>query len=480
MIDHPSTNQPSSDGQPATLQDFFEQAELPAPDSGSASENESQLAVRQQQWLRLLAKLRSTYGEEYYKRVLSSLDLQGDHASSAGAVVTLQAKNRAKNKVTNQQCTQLEQRLLPLWQSEDATVCGVRVQTTSGAEGSGVPQEQQRLNPLLSFENYIIAEPNEFAFAAARRVAEVEDALYNPLFLFGGVGLGKTHLMTAIALYRQKHFPGEKILYLSAETFMRRFVEAIRNRDTLSFKSTFRQINLLLIDDIHFIAKKPGTQEEFFYTLNALIEQGHQVVLASDRSPNIIADLDPRVRSRLAGGLVAEISAPDQALRRAYLQSRGAKLSNGLPEDVLSYLVEHLPISIRELEGAMNRLIAHDDLINRPLDLDTCRKILRDVLHQPRLRLGVDKIQQTVAQYYRISPTDMSSNSRLRRVARPRQVAMYLCKQLTTRSLPEIGRHFGGRDHTTVLHAVRKVQSLCGESEEWGEDVRCLTELLNA
>ncbi len=233
---------------------------------------------------------------------------------------------------------------------------------------------------------------------------------------------------------------------------------------------------MLLIDDIHFIANKTSTQDEFFHTLNDLIEMGKSVVVASDRSPHEITDIESRIRSRLGAGLVAEIAAPDQALRARFLAAQVAGAEADISEEVIDYLSGNLPISIRELEGAMNRLIAHQDLIQRPMSLEMCRKILRDVLHQPRLRITVDMIQRQVASYYRIRPEDMSSSLRARRVARPRQVAMYLCKRLTSRSLPEIGRQFGGRDHTTVMHALKKISALCTESEEWSEDIRRISE----
>ncbi len=432
--------------------------------------------VRQQQWLRLMAKLRSIYGEEYYQRHLIPLQLEGDQGTADGVVVVLSGAAS-----TTVQIAQLQKRLLPLWVSEDSAIEAIRIMDCDGAEsGTGVSStaHHQRLDRRFRFEKFITAEPNEFAYAAARRVAESPQAQYNPLFLFGGVGLGKTHLMTAIALYRQQHFPEQKVLYLTAESFMRRFVQALRSREIMQFKQEFRQVDMLLIDDIHFIANKTGTQDEFFHTLNDLIESGKTVVVASDRSPHEIADIETRIRSRLGAGLVAEIATPDKALRARFLSAQAERADAEISAEVIDFLSMNLPISIRELEGAMNRLIAHQDLIGRPINLEMCRKILRDVLHQPRLRITVDTIQRKVASYYSIKPEDMSSSLRARRVARPRQVAMYLCKRLTSRSLPEIGRQFGGRDHTTVMHALKKIDTLCTESEEWAEDIRRISEEL--
>ena len=431
---------------------------------------------RQQQWQRLMAKLRSVYGEDYYQRHLVGLRLEGDQCEAHEVTVTLSGATS-----TAPQIAQLQKRLLPLWVSEDSAIVMIRIMGADGVEsGTGVSStaHHQRLDRRFRFDKFITAEPNEFAYAAARRVAESPEAQYNPLFLFGGVGLGKTHLMTAIALYRQEHFPEQKVLYLTAESFMRRFVEALRHREIMKFKQEIRDVDILLIDDIHFIANKTSTQDEFFHTLNDLIEAGKSVVVASDRSPHEITDIETRIRSRLGAGLVAEVSTPDTALRSRFLTAQAKRADSAISTEVIDFLAMNLPVSIRELEGAMNRLIAHQDLIGRPMGLDMCRKILRDVLHQPRLRLTVDAIQRKVANYYSIKPEDMSSSLRARRVARPRQVAMYLCKRLTSRSLPEIGRQFGGRDHTTVMHALKKIGSLCSESEEWAEDIRRISEEL--
>lgn len=431
---------------------------------------------RQQQWQRLMAKLRSVYGEDYYQRHLVGLRLEGDQREADTITVMLSGATS-----TAPQIAQLQKRLLPLWVSEDSAIVMIRIIGADGAEsGTGVSPtaHHQRLDRRFRFDKFITAEPNEFAYAAARRVAESPEAQYNPLFLFGGVGLGKTHLMTAIALYRQEHFPEQKVLYLTAESFMRRFVEALRHREIMKFKQEIREVDILLIDDIHFIANKTSTQDEFFHTLNDLIEAGKSVVVASDRSPHEISDIETRIRSRLGAGLVAEISTPDTTLRARFLKAQAKRADTEISPEIIDFLAMNLPVSIRELEGAMNRLIAHQDLIGRPISLEMCRKILRDVLHQPRLRLTVDAIQRKVANYYSIKPEDMSSSLRARRVARPRQVAMYLCKRLTSRSLPEIGRQFGGRDHTTVMHALKKIGALCTESEEWAEDIRRISEEL--
>ena len=447
-----------------------------APESRDLSDSShpgaAALAVRRQQWFRLMAKLRSVYGEDYYQNHLASLQLEADQVTDNGVAVVLSGVSAKPAQVT-----QLQQRLLPLWVSEDENVKAIRVIGSDREYNSGTATtHHQRFDRRFRFEKFVTAEPNEFAYAAARRVAESPQAQYNPLFLFGGVGLGKTHLMTAIALYRQEHFPEQKVLYLTAESFMRRFVNALRSREIMQFKQEFRKVDMLLIDDIHFIANKASTQDEFFHTLNDLIETGKSVVVASDRSPHEIADIETRIRSRLGAGLVAEIGTPDADLRRQFLQAQVARANALISEEVVEFMALNLPVSIRELEGAMNRLIAHQDLIQRPMSLEMCRKILRDVLHQPRLRITVETIQRKVADYYRIKPEDMSSGLRARRVARPRQVAMYLSKRLTSRSLPEIGRQFGGRDHTTVLHALKKISTLCAESEDWAEDIRRISE----
>tara|TARA_R110002096_G_scaffold436105_1_gene668126 strand:+ start:142688 stop:144118 length:1431 start_codon:yes stop_codon:yes gene_type:complete len=328
------------------------------------------------------------------------------------------------------------------------------------------------LDPRFTFDSFVVGKSNELAYAAARRVAENKDVNFNPLFLHGGVGLGKTHLMHAIAWANREYFPERKVVYLSAEQFMYQFVSSIRYKDTMAFKKKFRNVDLLMIDDLQFIANKNSTQEEFFHTFNALIDHHRQVVLSADRSPSNLDGVEERIRSRLGWGLVADIHPTDYELRLGILQQK----ANGVPEveiqsEVLEFLARRISSNVRELEGAFNRMVAHSTLIGRPITLDMTQEVLQDLLRANDRRVTADEIQRQVADYYNIKLADLLSARRARAVARPRQVAMYLCKHLTSKSLPSIGRKFGGRDHTTVMHAVKRIDELRQTDSVLDEDI---------
>lgn len=335
------------------------------------------------------------------------------------------------------------------------------------------------LDPRFTFENFIVGKPNELAHAAARRVAESDTVSFNPLFLYGGVGLGKTHLMHAIAWAIRARRPDRKVLYLSAEKFMYQFVRALRYKDTMAFKEQFRNVDVLMIDDIQFISGKDSTQEEFFHTFNALVDQNRQIIISADKSPSDLEGLEERLRSRLGWGLVADIHPTSYELRLGILQAKADSLRAQVPLKVLEFMAHKITANIRELEGALNRIVAHAELVGREITLDTVQDLLRDLLRASDRRISIDDIQRKVAEHYNIRIADMHSARRARLIARPRQVAMYLAKQLTARSLPEIGRKFGGRDHTTVMHAVRKVEELCGSDTGFAEDVELLKRMLS-
>jgi chromosomal replication initiator protein len=319
------------------------------------------------------------------------------------------------------------------------------------------------LEPRYTFDRFVVDRSNELAFAATQRVAQhvatQTEPLFNPLFLHGGVGLGKTHLMHAVAWAIQQQAPHKKVLYLSAEQFMYRFVRALRDKDMMSFKEQCRSVDVLMIDDVQFIAGKESTQEEFFHTFNALIEQRKQIILSADKSPSHMDGIDARLRSRLGWGLVVDIHPSTYELRLGILQAKAAETLVDVPQALLDYLAQHITSNIRELEGALMRLIAHADLIGRPLSVDTAREVLPDLLKGGRRKVTLDHIQDCVATHYGLDIADLLSAKRDRRLVMPRQIAMYLAKQLTSLSLPDLGRSFGGRDHTTVLHAVRKIES---------------------
>ncbi len=336
------------------------------------------------------------------------------------------------------------------------------------------------LDPRYTFDNFVTGKPNEFAYAAAQRVADSERPSFNPLFLYGGVGLGKTHLMHAIAHAIRDRHPHRRVIYLSAEKFMYSFVKALRYKDTMAFKESFRSVDVLMIDDVQFISGKDSTQEEFFHTFNALIDQGRQIVISADKSPADLEDIGDRLRSRLASGLVADIHPTTYELRLGILAAKAERMGVAVPEKVLEFLAHKIASNVREMEGALTRLVAHAQLVGRDLTLETTQDVLRDLLRANDRRITIEEIQKKVAEHFQIKLSDMHSARRSRSVARPRQVAMYLAKQLTSRSLPEIGRKFGGRDHTTVMHAVRKIDELRQGDPAFAEDVDLLRRMLES
>ena len=339
------------------------------------------------------------------------------------------------------------------------------------------------LDPRYTFDNFVVGKPNELAHAAARRVAEGGDVSFNPLFLHGGVGLGKTHLMHAIAWEIKKRDPNAKVLYLSAEQFMYRFVQALRFKDTISFKEMFRSVDVLMVDDVQFIAGKSSTQEEFFHTFNALIDQNKQVIISGDRAPVDMEQLEDRIKSRLQWGLVVDVHPTDYELRLGILQSKQESQAryNSTVEvspGVLEFMAQHISSNVRVLEGALTRLYAFGSLVGRPVTLEMAQESLSDILRATDRKVTIDEIIRKVTDHYGVNLTDMLSARRTRSIARPRQVAMYLSKKLTSKSLPEIGRRFGKRDHTTVIHAVKKIEELQSIDNQIAKDIEILRRML--
>lgn len=362
----------------------------------------------------------------------------------------------------------------------------------SMSDGSGSAKEEGReaqvaqgavqsssLDPKYTFDRFVVGKSNELAYAAAKRIAESDSVAFNPLFLHGGVGLGKTHLMHAIAWEVQRRTPQKKVAYVSAEKFMFEFIAAIRYKDTHAFKQKFRTVDLLMIDDVQFMANKGSTQEEFFHTFNALIDNRCQLVITADRSPTDIEGLEDRIVSRLGWGLVADIHPTDYELRYGILQSK-AENADGVevPVSVLEFLARRITSNVRELEGALNRVMAYATLVGRPITMDMTRDVLQDLIRANDRKVTIDEIQRTVADYYNVRLSELLSQRRARIIARPRQVAMYLSKQMTSRSLPDIGRRFGGRDHTTVMHGVRKIEDLCRTDSQLSDDIARLSRIL--
>jgi chromosomal replication initiator protein len=337
------------------------------------------------------------------------------------------------------------------------------------------------LEPRYVFDNFVVGKANEVAFNAAQTLAGADKVAFNPLFLHGGTGRGKTHLLHAIGHEFHRRQPRGKIVYMSAEKFTVEFLAALRANDTFRFKQQLRSADLLMIDDVQFIAGKESTQEEFFHTMNEIISAGRRFVISSDRAPQDLDGVEPRILSRLSWGLVADINAADLELRLNIITKKLEALPDVfVPPDVVMFLAKRISSNVRELEGALNRIAAYATMQNRAIDLDFVSEVLANILRANQRRISIDEIQTRVSDHYRIRKAEMTSARRAREVARPRQVAMYLSKQLTPRSLPEIGRRFGGRDHTTVIHAVRQIEKLRAQDPELDSDIRLLTRQLES
>ncbi|NCC21346.1 MAG: chromosomal replication initiator protein DnaA [Alphaproteobacteria bacterium] len=367
---------------------------------------------------------------------------------------------------------------IPLEPEEQAAVPEVPEKANQNRPDSLVAELSSPLDARFTFDSFIVGKPNALAHAAARRVVESASVPFNPLFIYGGVGLGKTHLMHAIAWAMNENWPEKRVMYMSAEKFMYQFVRAVRSQETMAFKELFRSVDVLMIDDIQFISGKESTQEEFFHTFNALVDQNKQIIISADKPPQDLAGLEERLRSRLAWGLVADIQPSTYDLRLGILKAKREMLGAEVPDSVLEFLALKVTSNIRELEGALNRIVAHADVVRQPITLESTQEVLQDLLRAHNRRITIDEIQKKVAEHYNIRISDMHSARRARNVARPRQVAMYLAKQLTSRSLPEIGRKFGGRDHTTVMHAVRKIEELMEGDDVFTQDVEVIRRAL--
>ena len=335
------------------------------------------------------------------------------------------------------------------------------------------------LEPRYRFENFVVGKANEVAFNAARTLSVADQVAFNPLFIHGGTGRGKTHLLHALGHEFHRLRPRAKIIYMSAEKFMVEFVAALRANETIQFKQQLRSADLLMIDDVQFIAGKESTQEEFFHTMNEIISAGRRLAISSDRAPQDLDGIEPRILSRLSWGLVADINSADLELRLNIIAKKLEQLPDvQLPDDVIMFLAKRISSNVRELEGALNRIAAYAVMQDRAIDLEFVGEVLANILRANQRRISIDEIQTRVSDHYRIRKAEMTSARRAREVARPRQVAMYLSKQLTPRSLPEIGRRFGGRDHTTVIPAVRQIEKLRAQDPELDSDIRLLTRQL--
>jgi chromosomal replication initiator protein len=457
------------------------------------------------QWDRVRGRLRDEFGEAAFKSWLHPMAL----ADISNGHVRLGVPTRF---LRDWVLTHYGDRIKSLWSKENASINAVDIvvmptsavatpavsRTTrpanpiiaqtvpasiaapalASAEPVGTDEIGASLDPRYTFDNFVVGKPNEFAYAAARRVADSDTVSFNPLFLYGGVGLGKTHLMHAVAWHIRERNPTRSVLYLSAEKFMYRFVRALRYQDTMAFKEQFRSVDVLMIDDVQFIGGKDSTQEEFFHTFNSLMDQGRQIIISADKSPSDLQGMEERLRSRLGCGLVADIHATTYELRLGIIAAKAEQMNATVPTKVAEFLAHKIQSNVRELEGALNRVVAHATLVGRDITLESTQEVLHDLLRANDRRITIEEIQKRVAEHFNIRIADMHSARRARQVARPRQVAMYLAKQLTSRSLPEIGRKFGGRDHTTVMHAVKKIEELRGLDSSFAEDIELLRRML--
>jgi len=451
------------------------------------------------QWARIRGRLQADVGDVEYRTWLKQMTLAGID----GEEVTVHLPSRFLRDWVR---THYGEKITRLWQQENSAIRRVDIRvghtrpglaeslaeppvaapervaaTVRGTQKAG-DERYGTLDARFTFDSFVVGKPNEFAYACARRVAEhPSSAGFNPLFLYGGVGLGKTHLMHAIGLeLARRAAPHKSVAYMSAETFMYKFIAAIRAQSTLEFKDQLRSVDVLMIDDLQFLVGKDNTQEEFFHTFNALVDAGKQIVVSADKSPSEISGLGDRLRTRLGCGMVADLHATTYELRISILEAKARRAEANVPAKVMEFLAHRITSNVRELEGALNRLIAHAGLFNRAVSLETTQEVLHDVLKAHDRRVTIDEIQKRVAEHYHMRLGDMTSARRARAVARPRQVAMFLAKQLTSRSLPEIGKKFGNRDHTTVMHAVSRVNALMETDSQLAEDVELLRKMLES
>ena len=475
--------------------------EYRSSDSAAMTQLATQIQVNLNDgWDRVCEKLKAEYGEDVFKSWFSGLTAE-EYSKDR---ITLAAPTSFFRDYVR---TNYIEKIVSFWQQENPAVLGVDIQIkpvlflpspSLPSEGGFSPEVIDNTNaPLISsfiagerdgvtsildarftFENFVVGKTNELAHAAARRVAESTTVPFNPLFLYGGVGLGKTHLMHAIAWHIRTHYPQRRVIYLSAEKFMYQFIRALRFKDAMSFKEQFRSVDVLMIDDVQFISGKESTQEEFFHTFNALVDQNRQVIISADKSPSDLEGMEERMKSRLGWGLVADIHPTTYELRLGILESKCASIETSVPKNILEFLAHKITSNVRELEGALNRIMAHSTLVGRATTIDSVQELLRDLLRANDRRTTIEEIQKKVAEHYQVRISDMHSPKRLRVITRPRQVAMYLSKQLTSRSLPEIGRKFGGRDHTTVMHAIAKIEELMETDRSLAEDVDLLRRML--
>jgi len=442
-------------------------------------------------WRSVCSKLSSEYGEDVFKSWISPLSVELKN----GKILCIIAPNKfLLDWVSNNYSSDIKDAINSETSDIDDIEFLLKDDATLRVNENDIKEEFSdvnsvvssfnadlagKLDPKLTFENFVVGKSNEFAYAAAMRVAESDTAEFNPLFIYGGVGLGKTHLLNAIAWHIIHTKPDRKVIYLSAEKFMYEFIKAVRFKNTMDFKEQFRSVDVLMIDDIQFICGKESTQEEFFHTFNALVDKNRQVIISADSSPSDLDGMEDRMKSRLGWGLVADVHPTNYELRLGILQHKASTLNYQVPKRVLEFIAQKIVSNVRELEGALNRVVAKAMLTHREITLELTTDILSDIIRANDRKVSVEDIQKRVAEHYSIKISDMYSDKRSKHIARPRQIAMYLSKKLTTLSLPDIGRKFGGRDHTTVIHAVRKIEELIAKDLSFAEDIKILTKSIS-
>lgn len=444
-------------------------------------------------WPLVKEGLRSEFGEDTFRSWISKLECKNCTSNAVNFIVPTRF-------IRDWVVTHFEKKIIKAWQTHNSNIKKISITIAKPSKKNAVndsnPSAKYKsadigsvsqtdslksfLDSRFVFETFIAGPSNEFAYAAARAVSESKKVQpgSNPLFLYGGVGLGKTHLMHAIAWHINKTNPSRKVVYISAEKFMYQFIKALRTNEIMQFKDKYRSADILMVDDIQFICGKDSTQEEFFHTLNTLIDNNRQVVISGDRSPSDLQNMEERIKSRLGWGLVADIHNTTYELRLGILQSKIEKMGVVVPDQVLEFLASKITSNVRELEGALNKVIAHTNLTRQEITLGSTQDILRDLLRSNERNITIEEVQKKVAERHNLKVSDMYSSKRSRNIARPRQVAMYLSKTLTSHSLAEIGKKFGGKDHTTVMHAIKKVEVLLNSDREFSEDVRLLIKVL--
>ena len=449
-----------------------------------------------EQWSNVLKKLNSEYGNEIFNSWIKNIKI---HSQEDEVLIFTVPTRFIRDWITSHYLD----KIIFFLNTENSEIKRVKINIDNSLTSNMFQMENNLdsskkyslninhndewpLDERFTFEKFIVGPSNELAFASAKRLSLSDKFEFNPLYLYGGVGLGKTHLLHSIAWQVKENNSESKVLYLSAERFMFQFIKSLRQKDTMAFKQKFRSVDVLILDDIQFMIGKSSTQEEFFHTFNALLDLNKKVVISCDRAPSDLKGFDERIKSRLSGGLVTDILPASFDLRYSILKKKSEELvvrSNSnieLDDDILVFLAKTIVTNVRELEGALNKVFTFSNILGKKIDVELTKSVLKDLLRSSNRRITIDEIQNKVSNYYNIKIEDLTSSRRIRSFARPRQIAMYLSKKLTTRSLPEIGRKFGGRDHTTVIHAVKKIEQLKIENSKFDEDINLITQIITS